>query len=127
MKRYLMVDGEKFPVIGMSFNLDGDISTMQIYDEFKLRSFVNIDSETEGAEKIDFATCYIEEETEAIEKLKNHLEEVESDLNELAHAAIPSPGEDLDLDDLLETWAMYHFLRAYRGGVEKAIEILESK
>lgn len=127
MKHYLMVGGEKFPVMGITFKMDGDISTIQIIDDYQIKSFMNIDSEEEGAEKIDFATCYVVEDTEAIERVKNRLEEVEGDLNDIAHAVIPSPGEEVDIREIKELWTMYHFLRAYRDGLGMRLDLLEDK
>lgn len=127
MKHYLMVNGEKVPVMGISFKMDGSISTIQIVDGFRVKSFVNIDSEEEGEEKIDFATCYVTEDVEATERIKLHLEEIEGDLNGIAHAAIPLPGEKVCFHDLMEVWTMYNFLRAYRDGLEMGLNLIDGE
>lgn len=127
MKRFLLVNGEKFEVKGMSFNQNGSIGSINVYDDFSLRTFTDINSNLEGGEKVDFSTCYIEEGNEAIERVKALLDKIDNDLDEVAHMAIPTPGEEVDLEELQSTWTLYHIMQACRNGVEKALEALENK
>lgn len=125
-KRYLIVDGKTFPVMGISFKEDGSISTIQIYDDFKLRSFVNIDVETEGFEKVDFASCYVEVDTEAESVLKECIELSKGKLDELAHGTIPPIGEKFLESDMYVNFANYHISSAYLDGLMDALKLITS-
>lgn len=125
VQQFLMIDGVKHPVSGVSYNDEGKIISLQVIKDFTVQGYVDIDSTLEGYEKIDFASCYIEEYPILVELLKEHMERVKRDIDDLAHAAIPDLDEEIDIETIMEVWMQYHMLRRYFDGLYDALQIIK--
>jgi len=127
MKPFLIVDGVKRPVSGISYDDNGNIRTIQIVDGYKIVSYYDIASNVEGAKEIDFATCYIEEQGEVKEKLNELIVSENEELDEMAHTAIPPVGAEYTEHSLVTTWWDYYLKKSYIDGLKDASVILEGK
>lgn len=126
-RKYLIIEGERFPVSGISYDGEGNIISVQVAKDFMVQGFVNLDSTLEGYEKVDFEKCFVEEYPGLLEKLEVHMKCVKSDIDELAHMAIPSISDEIDIDELKNVWMSYHFLTQYYDGLNDALCMIQGK
>lgn len=127
MKPYLIIDGAKYPVSGISYDQDGNVRSLQILKDFRILSYVDISSNVEGAERIDFATCYVEEQGAIKDQLNHLIDSAKKELDEMAHTAIPPVGAEFTENSLMTTWWDYYLKKSYIDGLKDAVVILESK
>lgn len=128
VRPFLIIEGEKLPVRGITYNEDGTISSLQAIRDFEVVSYANAGSGLEEYyEIVDLSECYVEENNQAIEKLEALLKDVKNDLNEISHACIPSPGDEVDIKEIREMWDIYNLLTLFCAGVETSLDMLKSE
>lgn len=119
-----MIDGRKFPISGITYKENGEINTIQVVKSYMVHNYVDINSDVQGAEKVDFSSCYIEEFTTLVKPLVKLIEDMKEEMNDMARNAIPAFDENFSMEKIMQKWTEYRMLNVYHDGLKDALSLL---